>query len=296
MSGRQVSLAEIAELGARTLSSSADEIAAVAELVQRTTGIDITVVSEMTADGRYVFRGLEKRPFLPVERDAAIPYDVEPVLADPRRRVAEHGARHARGAGALGAVAAAQGGARRRLGHPRVLHARRPCCPTATRFGTLCLHHLEPRAFSADEQALLEVLARMLGLELWRERVGAGAARRRSPRSTTPSGRRVELADELQHELRAPLQVIDGYAEGMLDGVVSRDDEHVTLVRREAGRAIQLLDDLADARPHRGRRGRRGRGARCASTRSPPRCATASRRSPSRPGSSSSPTSRPPRS
>src|SRR5581483_11555150 len=58
--------------------------------------------------------------------------------------------------------------------------------------------------------------------------------------------RRVELADELQHELRAPLQVIDGYAEGMLDGVIARDDEHVTLLRREAGRAIQLLADVAD--------------------------------------------------
>ena len=42
--------------------------------------------------------------------------------------------------------------------------------PDGTRFGTLCLHHCAPREFSADEQALLEVLARMLGLELWRER------------------------------------------------------------------------------------------------------------------------------
>ena len=85
----------------------------------------------------------------------------------------------------------------------------------------------------------------MLGLELWRERsarelLDAVAALDVAER------KRVELADELQHELRAPLQVIDGYAEGMLDGVVSRDDEHMTLVRREAGRAIQLLEDLAD--------------------------------------------------
>ena len=117
--------------------------------------------------------------------------------------------------------------------------------PDGTRYGTLCLHHCEPRAFSADEQALLEVLARMLGLELWRERsahelLDALAA------LDLAEHKRVDLADELQHELRAPLQVIDGYAEAMLDGVVSRDDEHVTLVRREAGRAIQLLEDLAD--------------------------------------------------
>jgi signal transduction histidine kinase len=31
----------------------------------------------------------------------------------------------------------------------------------------------------------------------------------------------------------------------MLDGVIARDDVHVTLVRREAGRAIQLLEDVA---------------------------------------------------
>jgi len=117
--------------------------------------------------------------------------------------------------------------------------------PDGTRFGTLCLHHCAPREFSADEQALLEVLARMLGLELWRERsarelLDALAALDVAER------KRVDLADELQHELRAPLQVIDGYAEGMLDRVISRDDEHLTLVRREAGRAIQLLEDLAD--------------------------------------------------
>jgi signal transduction histidine kinase len=40
--------------------------------------------------------------------------------------------------------------------------------------------------------------------------------------------------------------VIDGYAEGMLDGVVERDDEHVTLLRHEAGRAIRLLDDITE--------------------------------------------------
>ena len=46
--------------------------------------------------------------------------------------------------------------------------------------------------------------------------------------------------------MRAPLAVIDGYAEAMLDGVVPRDDEHVVLVRRESSRAQQLLDGLVD--------------------------------------------------
>jgi signal transduction histidine kinase len=116
--------------------------------------------------------------------------------------------------------------------------------PDGERFGTLCLHHLEPREFSDDEQALLEVLARVLGLELWRERAAKDLL---DALTELEQARRlrVELADELQHELRAPLQVIDGYVEGMLDGVVTRDDEHMTLLRREAGRAIQLLADIA---------------------------------------------------
>jgi signal transduction histidine kinase len=244
VSGGQVSLAQIAELGARTLSTSADEIAAVTELVQRTTGIDITVVSETTADGRYVFRGIEKRPSLPVERDAAIPYESSlcsrihagqsPATVPDTREVPalwEHWLQLKQGLGVDWDILA--------------FCTRDVLLPDGTRYGTVCLHHCEPRVFSADEQALLEVLARMLGLELWRERsahelLDALAARDLAER------KRVDLADELQHELRAPLQVIDGYAEAMLDGVVSRDDEHVTLVRREAGRAIQLLEDLAD--------------------------------------------------
>jgi signal transduction histidine kinase len=243
VSGHQVSLADIAELGARTLTSGAGEIAAVAEFVQRTTGIDITVVSEVTDDGRYVFRGLEKRPALPVERDAAIPYEASlcsrihagqsPNTVPDTREVPalwEHWQALKGGLGVEWDILA--------------FCTRDVLLPDGSRFGTLCLHHLQPREFSADEQALLEVLARMLGLELWRERA-AGELLEALAALADAGRRRVELADELQHELRAPLQVIDGYAEGMLDGVVARDDEHVTLVRRETGRAIQLLADIS---------------------------------------------------
>ena len=100
---------------------------------------------------------------------------------------------------------------------------------------------------------------------------------RRSPRSTSRRASAIELAEELRHELRAPLQVIDGYAEAMLDGVVAARRRARALVRREAGRA-----HAAARRP---RRPRAPRGARRASdappsrrppTRSPPRCASAS--------------------
>jgi signal transduction histidine kinase len=244
VSGHRVSLADIAQIGARTLSSSSAEIAAVTELVHRTTGIDVTVVSETTADGRYVFRGLAKRPALPLEPDAAIPYPdslcsrihagQSPNTVPDTREVPalwEHWLGLKQGLGVDWDILA--------------FCTRDVLLPDGTRFGTLCLHHCEPREFSDDEQALLEVLARMLGLELWRERAARDLVEAVAALDVAER-RRVELADELQHELRAPLQVIDGYAEGMLDGVLSRDDEHLTLVRHEAGRAIQLLEDLAD--------------------------------------------------
>jgi signal transduction histidine kinase len=92
------------------------------------------------------------------------------------------------------------------------------------------VHHTEPRAFTDAERDVLALLARLVGDEVARGRAEA---------------RRAELVDEIAHELRAPLMVIDGYAEAMLDGVVARDDEHVVLLRREAGRSLRLLDDLA---------------------------------------------------
>ena len=60
--------------------------------------------------------------------------------------------------------------------------------PDGELFGTLCLHHLQPREFSADEQALLEVLARLLGQEIWRERAAARAGRRARRARRSPSG------------------------------------------------------------------------------------------------------------
>jgi signal transduction histidine kinase len=241
--GRAVSLAQISEIGTRTLATAAEEIAAVTELVQRVTGIDITVVSEVTDDDEYVFRGLETRAPLPIEAGAAIPYTASlcsrihlgqspATVADTREVPAlwNHWLSLKEGLGVDWDILA--------------FCTRDIVLPDGIRYGTLCLHHLEERVFTPDEEALLEVLARMLGLHIWRER----AARRlveALDAYNDAERRRVELADELQHELRAPLQVIDGYAEGMLDGVIARDDEHVTLVRREAGRAIQLLEDVA---------------------------------------------------
>jgi signal transduction histidine kinase len=238
-----IGLAQIAELGGRVLTTSAGEIAAVTELVQRTTGVDITIVSEITDDGRYVFSGIENRHGH-VEPGGAIPYvtslcsrvhlgEAPDTMSDTRAVPAfwQHWLRLKADLAVDWDVLA--------------FCTREIRLPDGARFGTLCVHHLEPRAFSVDEQALLEVLARIIGLEVWRERAAirlndAIAALR------SAEARRVELADDLRHELQAPLQVIDGYAEAMLDGVVQRDDEHVSLLRHEAGRASRLVDDITE--------------------------------------------------
>ena len=239
-----IGLARIAELGTRMLASSAEAIAAVADLVQRVTDVDLTVVSEVTADGRYVFRGLERRPPLALESGGAIPYErslcscvhagASPATVPDTRAVPalwEQWLWLKNGLGVDWDI--------------RAFCTREIRLPDGELFGTLCLHHLEPRTFSPDEEALLEVLARLLGQEIARERAASDLDDALTSLELAER-LRVELAEELRHELRAPLQVIDGYAEAMLDGVVERDDEHVLLVRREAGRATRLLDDLAE--------------------------------------------------
>ncbi len=58
--------------------------------------------------------------------------------------------------------------------------------------------------------------------------------------------RRVVLIGDLAHELRTPLATIEGYTEGLLDGVVPPDAETWALLHDEAGRMRQLVQDLQD--------------------------------------------------
>ncbi|MFN8222038.1 MAG: GAF domain-containing sensor histidine kinase [Gaiellales bacterium] len=242
--GLSIPLSALGELGERALRSSSEAIAEVGALVQRVTGIDITVVSEVTPDGRYVFRSLEKKPALALTEGDDIPWEwslcsrVHAGEAPPSvSEVRDHPSLWASWL-RLKESLAVDWDIRAFCTHDVRL-------PDGRLFGTLCLHHREPRVFSDDENALLAVLSRLVGQEIWRERAAAQLAD--SVAALEAAAReRVELADELRHELRAPLAVIDGYAEGMLDGVVKRDDEHVVLVRREATRATRLLDDLVE--------------------------------------------------
>jgi signal transduction histidine kinase len=56
--------------------------------------------------------------------------------------------------------------------------------------------------------------------------------------------RRLDLISDVSHELRTPLSTIEGYMEGLIDGVVKPSEETWALVYAEAERLRRLVDDL----------------------------------------------------
>jgi len=57
--------------------------------------------------------------------------------------------------------------------------------------------------------------------------------------------RRAELIGEVAHELRTPLTTIDGYVEGILDGVFEPSEEILVAIGEETARLGRLVADLA---------------------------------------------------
>ena len=57
--------------------------------------------------------------------------------------------------------------------------------------------------------------------------------------------RRLHLLGEVAHEMRTPLTVIDGYVEGMMDGVLPTGPEQLGQVSAEVRRLRRLSDDLS---------------------------------------------------
>jgi signal transduction histidine kinase len=62
-------------------------------------------------------------------------------------------------------------------------------------------------------------------------------------RASRPSVRR---SGDVAHELRTPLTTLDGYLEGLQDGVVAAEPDTWNLLRRETARLTRLVDDLQD--------------------------------------------------
>jgi signal transduction histidine kinase len=58
--------------------------------------------------------------------------------------------------------------------------------------------------------------------------------------------RRLQLVGDVAHELRTPLSTLDGYLEGLEDGVVAAGPETWQLLRRETARLTRLVNDLQD--------------------------------------------------
>ncbi len=86
------------------------------------------------------------------------------------------------------------------------------------------------------------------------ERVPAGAADELGALATqfntmaaeleSAERRRVALIGDVAHELRTPLATIEGYTEGLLDGVVAPGAETWALLHDEVGRLRRLVQDL----------------------------------------------------
>ena len=57
---------------------------------------------------------------------------------------------------------------------------------------------------------------------------------------------RRQLFANIAHELRTPLAIIQGHLEGMLDGVIERNDEQIESLHEEAIRMNRLIRDLRD--------------------------------------------------
>ncbi len=56
--------------------------------------------------------------------------------------------------------------------------------------------------------------------------------------------RRLDLIGDISHELRTPIATIEGYLEGLLDGVVEPSAQTWALLHDEAGRLRRLVEDL----------------------------------------------------
>lgn len=56
---------------------------------------------------------------------------------------------------------------------------------------------------------------------------------------------RTRMLGDLAHEMRTPVATLDGYLEGILDGVVTADEPTVSMLREQVARLARLAQDIA---------------------------------------------------
>ncbi len=57
---------------------------------------------------------------------------------------------------------------------------------------------------------------------------------------------RQRMTADIAHELRTPLTIIEGTADGMLDGVFPADREHLSAIKEQTSLLTRLIGDLRD--------------------------------------------------
>ncbi len=87
-----------------------------------------------------------------------------------------------------------------------------------------------------------EVPAGKMGVEL---RELASAFNSMAAELATTEQTRKRLLSDLAHEMRTPLATVDGYLEGMLDGVTEAEPETIVMLREQTERLRRLADDVS---------------------------------------------------
>ncbi len=102
------------------------------------------------------------------------------------------------------------------------------------------LAHAARRVAAGDFSQRVDVSSPSEAAEL------AGSFNRMAEALERDKDTRHRLLADIAHELRTPLSVIQGTAQGFLDGVIPPDQEHAAVVRDEATLLSKLITDLRD--------------------------------------------------
>jgi signal transduction histidine kinase len=113
--------------------------------------------------------------------------------------------------------------------------------------GTLCVIDRQPRRLSADQRAALEALARQVTMQL-ELRAARETLSDRNTELERLHKENNQLAGMVAHDLRNPLQVIDGYGKLMLHGIIGpiSDGQKTALeaVTRNCAFMLSLVNEL----------------------------------------------------